>query len=1433
MSDLELKQLSMWPQDRYINIYIVGNIIDTNDDPCNFNTAAAGYVSSIPLIEELDGIVMLYSAFGNTEAASNAEINWVHEVGHFFYLYHPWGNNLGGQCSNCHLISECLTKGDFVCDTNPTIANAAVPCFFMGNYCPSANCTDEYDYGEVIYPSETYMSYNFNCQLFFSPGQATRMQWCLYHDRTNLGTLWAQEMAGLNEIPLVQVTSTDCNSFEMSVQNCFSAQTIQWDFGDGSAQAFGPTANHNYACSGEYEITCTIYRCADYPELVSSTVVVECGDVEPTYNSTVSNESCFEGCNGSIIIENFVGTISWAGPNGSSYDGLEISALCPGSYFASFDQGDGCYTQEFIVETSSYPPLELNATIISNSTCNGCCTGSVSLSAIGGNEPYEYMWNDEVFDALVNQLCAGSYTAMVTDNSGCEAMLEIEITQPEVFEIVNLQINEEACSSECEGLLIANWTGGQSPYDIYLNGELIYSNSPLTQYSNFDLCSGNYELTVADAYENTITEEFNISVTDAAFLTDLVLNDGDPNPFNVNQIYYFGGDLIIESGEFNVSSATLKFSLGSKVIVEEGAKLSFEFCTLTACGQRWDGIEVRSNSNTTDAPGELYVNKSKVYFASTGIKTTDDDPEYTQGAYTDSNGDLVYYWIPTPDQFHAGNIYCEDTEFLNNKVAISISSSVLSQSDLAVNGVVDCSFTVDDELYEHFNYNEVLDCDVQNSNFQKHLNLNHIKNFKIKGCEFQNLMTDPANFPCGWRSRGAGIYASDALFFLEDQGLTRNTFTGFHYGIYSLITGNPWNGLKVNHAVFHKNKIATLFDNVCYQEFVNCHVATGEPTGIQILDSFSNENPDALFYEGLVQLRGNYFRFADNYFIASGSTQPTIGIRIRDTNGMDFSDVHNNTLIGYYIANKADGKNFNDQLGTGVHSGLRYTCQHNQDNYVDFEVDAFSSELEEGIGDYQMGDDYFGGSPNPNLNQGAGSEFSPNAFSHFLNYGDYDITYLHAASEQQPTINVVGVPQSVIVLNDNLCPPFDDIDPIELIIDDEDEVDLEDDDEEDTTGNPDINSWVNFVNDSKPELLWVEYLLESLIDGGSTGNLVNSVNWSSNVWDLRLDLLAKSPYLSKDVLLAVADNNALVPHAIALEVFLANPDILRDKSFIIYLSEKADPLPQYMIDILISYADIGTLRRIYGQILGYHRSIIGKYNGYISREILRDPSSDLAYMFMTKNESKSFEDEFTLIEECLEHGDLQSAAFRLNAIPDKIGTLGLQSKLEMQLFYQWFAFREDMLETQSSWTELNATQLALLETWSLDFHTWTGKQAKAILSLYYGKSAFIAPAFDGWNNDTNKSRKPVESANISAIQVFPVPANDLLTIMFKDQTIDQFQAATIRIYDLLGNLMFESVQNKVGAVLNVDVRNWASGVYMYQLELPHQRIESGKIEIVH
>jgi hypothetical protein len=47
------------------------------------------------------------------------------------------------------------------------------------------------------------------------------------------------------------------------------------------------------------------------------------------------------------------------------------------------------------------------------------------------------------------------------------------------------------------------------------------------------------------------------------------------------------------------------------------------------------------------------------------------------------------------------------------------------------------------------------------------------------------------------------------------------------------------------------------------------------------------------------------------------------------------------------------------------------------------------------------------------------------------------------------------------------------------------------------------------------------------------------------------------------------------------------------------------------------------------------------------------------------------------------------------------------------------------------------------------------------------------------------------------------------------------------------NIKEDDYAPRFGAPRNVDVRNWATGVYMYQIELPYQRIEAGKFEIIH
>jgi Pregnancy-associated plasma protein-A/Secretion system C-terminal sorting domain/PKD domain len=1433
MTDAELKQLSMWSQDRYINVYIVGDIVNT-DENCIASPSAAGYVTSIPLIESTDGIVMKHDHFGNSGTAINNDMYWIHEIGHYFYLYHPWGNN-NGSCDNCHLISQCLTHGDRVCDTNPTTTQATVNCFFNSNFC-GCQSPDLYDYGTVMYPSETYMSYNPSCQFFFSQGQITRMQWCLYVDRINLGNNYSQELAGLFESPAADIDYLACDLLKFSIDNCWSAQTVEWDFGDGSDLAFGPEVTHNYACDGNYEVICRIYRCPDYPEIITNEITVDCGSTLPSFNTSIVDETCYDGCNGAITISGYNGTLNWIGPNDFSSTSNNLINLCPGNYYGSFGLPGNCYSQMFTVLESATEPLIVDITDIASATCFNCCDGVANIEASGGTSPYTYTIDGIPTSTTIVDLCNGNYQIEVTDSYGCTSSTELIITEPELLEFTSFETqNNDECDNTCGGGVIFTWAGGYAPYDIFLNDVQIYNNHPSILTTLNQLCNGDYTVTIVDNLGNIIEQTFTVTGISAIFLEDVILNDGDFNPFIAGGEYFVDGDIIIQSGSFIFSEVTLRFVYNSDIIIEEGAHLTIEYSNLTSCAQYWRGIEVKSSTSTPTPPGSLFIEKSKIYFAAIAIQSYDDSPVYTSGAWFDEDGNTVYYWIPTLDQFTAGNIYCVDTEFNNNKRALSLGSSIIPIDQMNNQGFSNCVMKVNDDLYNHFNYQVLDDCDLQNANFQSHVYLSNVKNFNFRGCAFSNEMTDESHFECGWRSRGSGISASNAVFNVEDEGVTRSLFHGFHTGISALVTGWPWNGAVVNHAVFHHNKIGMLFNNVCYHDVVNCHVNVGEPTGIALLDLFLAENPDAQHYEGLVQIHGNFFLFGDNYFQGTPGPHQPIGIRIRDTKALDFSEVHNNEFHSFYIANKADGKNFNDPMGSGYYSGLRYTCQHNYDNYIDFEVDAFSEDIEEGIGSVQQGDAILGEPDDPDNASGAGCSFSAAAFSHFLNYGDYDIVYRHEISEPSPAVNVTGISSNEIVTFPNNCDPFDDI-SAEFTSNEDEEVtegNGNNDENSPNTWQADLVAWINNVGNAKPSLSWIQNILESLIDGGSTADLVNNVNWSTDTWTVRLDLLAKSPYLSKDVLINVADNTNLIPHAIALEIFIANPEIIRDKSFIEYLQIKDDPLPQFMIDILLLSQDITTLRKSYGELYALLKSYIEKTNGKIARVYLRDPSANQESLYKVKSESGLLIDEFEIINELLNHNEIANAEDRNSTISSRIKTLGVQNKLELQAFSDWFEFRKDLINNQTEWSTLSESQMNQLIAFSNMRNTWTGVQARSILMIHFNKQYYIPPAFDKLNADLQKSKRANIAVEQPIITVFPTPANDLVSLTYNDQVTDVSSQATLTIFDSMGKEVKSINFTSNHQIMNLEIAEWPTGIYLYELTLPFNRRVTGKFEVLH
>jgi hypothetical protein len=154
----ELKSLSYWPSQDYLNIWV-----------CKI-TDFLGYtqfpVSNLPGLENgspnatTDGVVIAYDVFGSVDDGSfnldpqyNKGRTVTHEIGHFLGLRHIWGDDDG--CSQDDYVSDTPTQGGSTsnCPVHPK----------------SDNCTTAKMF-------QNYLDYTDDqCMNLFTKGQVTRM----------------------------------------------------------------------------------------------------------------------------------------------------------------------------------------------------------------------------------------------------------------------------------------------------------------------------------------------------------------------------------------------------------------------------------------------------------------------------------------------------------------------------------------------------------------------------------------------------------------------------------------------------------------------------------------------------------------------------------------------------------------------------------------------------------------------------------------------------------------------------------------------------------------------------------------------------------------------------------------------------------------------------------------------------------------------------------------------------------------------------------------------------------------------------------------------------------------------------------------------------------------------------------------------------------
>ncbi len=216
----------------------------------------------------------------------------------------------------------------------------------------------------------------------------------------------------------------------------------------------------------------------------------------PCWNLTInlSTTDCTPGnCDGTIQMTVTGGTApytyNWS--NGAGMTVQNQANICAGTYSVICTDMNGCTTSSNT--TVSDPSIQntIVANLTSTDDSTGTCNGSASVSPTGGSGGYSYMWSSGQTTSSISNLCAGTYTVLITDSNQDTTIASCVITNLcSAFTVTYTSI-PASTPATCDGSVICSPVNGTAPYTY------TWSNGNTTQ-SISNLCVGTYNLTCTD-----------------------------------------------------------------------------------------------------------------------------------------------------------------------------------------------------------------------------------------------------------------------------------------------------------------------------------------------------------------------------------------------------------------------------------------------------------------------------------------------------------------------------------------------------------------------------------------------------------------------------------------------------------------------------------------------------------------------------------------------------------------------------------------------------------------------------------------------------------------------------------------------------------------------------------------------------------------------
>lgn len=834
-------------------------------------------------------------------------------------------------------------------------------------------------------------------------------------------------------------------------------------------------------------------------------------------------------------------------------------------------------------------------------------------------------------------------------------------------------------------------------------------------------------------------------------------------------------NLIINTGsQLIIKDCLIHLAEGASIIVKPGGVLVIDGATITnRCGQTWNGIEVWGNRNENQ-------------FLENGV--------YHQGYLELKNGATienaicaVELWRPGYRGCTGGIIHADNAVFRNNAKSVramdyvNIDPSTNQETDY--NGYFRrCTFIIDQDYHGL-------------TTFKEHADLNLIKGISFAGCDFSVDRDAP-----GLSSTCYGINAFNASFevtflpasyqndFIPSPNYISSSFSGFHIGICSNSSGfNPCT-FTVCRSVFNRNRIGVGAKNNSFACIVQNTFNIGDDSDCAY----------GVFLGGV-----NHFCIEDNQFTAvQNTTSATFGIGIHNTT--TDNDVHLNEFNDLSIANVAIGQNNNGHPGiVGRTAGLTYSCNSNDSNSTDFCVVGEDNTIS-GICVSQ------GSSFAPCSNSFSGSQY------HFYNSGDYLIDYFFANTlGQVPDASKLYQVNAVLTYCVNECSRHysngcfvrtgEEIDQLE---------------EEYLQA---FRSYEDIMGQ-----------LVNRIDGGNTPLLISRIDGATpeDQEQLKYLLLEYSPYLSMEVLMAIANKRNVFDNQSVFEIFAANPDVLKIGGLFDYLESMESPLPSEMITQLRKMAYNTTDRTLQMAQLSRYAHDFSFAASDVVRSCLCDSITNYSLLRKWIDDLHDLPSDHVAIASYLQEGNYMEALELANKLPERYDFQ--QTELhDYNDYLSLLNLQKTLQESNRTVFEMTESEMEMVQKIVDEGFGLSKSYAEVILSEIMGRDEIdvdcqlLQEVLYDRDSNTSFELKKNENSNLKVI-VSPNPANNCVCVDYELPT--GIVQASFSIVNLLGIMEKTSnIQNNAG-MLVVDLQDLEPGVYVFVFRCKGYE-ERGKIVI--